>query len=240
MRKSQSPIPGEMPRNIGLFAGRVLAALPATPLDLALQAVVDRITSSHPDAFSRLHLTPGTLYRIAATDVGIAFMVIANPGGFRVKTAPASHPARAHVSIEAPISALIALLEGKSDGDALFFARNIQVTGDTEALLMLRNAIDSVEIDFRAELLSFLGPAEPIVRRTIQLGSSVHSTLLCHSQQLQNWFQARPMMQVAALNTKVRQLSDDLASLRRQVRIAQTRHKKSTVTNATHTEKAPL
>jgi predicted lipid carrier protein YhbT len=37
------------------------------------------------------------------------------------------------------------LLEGKLDGDALFFSRDLVVDGDTEAVVMLRNIIDGAE-----------------------------------------------------------------------------------------------
>jgi predicted lipid carrier protein YhbT len=239
MKKSQRPTPGEKPGNIGMLVHRFVAVLPVTPLDLALQAVADRITSGHPEALSRLRLKPGTRYRIVATDAGLAVLVTISSGGLQVNTVPVSHPVHAHVSIEAPISALIALLEGESDGDALFFARDIQVTGDTEALLMLRNAVDSAEIDFRAELLSLLGPLAPVARRAVQFGGSVQTALMDHGRQLQNWFQARPMAELATLGAKVHQLDSELASLRKQVRITQARQKKSPPSKAMNTEGIP-
>lgn len=222
-----------------MLVGRLVAVLPVPPLDLALQAVADRIISGHPEAFSRLRLKPGTRYRIVATDAGLTVLVTVRSIGLQVNTAPVTRPVHAHVSIEAPISALIALLEGESDGDALFFARDIQVTGDTEALLMLRNAIDSAEIDFRAELLSLLGPLEPVARRVTHFGGSVQSALVGHSQQLRNWLQARPMAELATLGAKVRQLDTDLASLRKQVRIVQARHKRSAPATGMNTKETP-
>jgi len=53
---------------------------------------------------------------------------------------------------------LIDLLEGRLDGDALFFSRELTVEGDTEAVLLLRNAVDSDEVDLFEDLLSVLGP----------------------------------------------------------------------------------
>jgi len=195
------------------FAGRLIAVLPSAPLDLALQAVADRIISAQPEAFSRLCLERGTLYRIAATDVGIAFLVTVKAQGVRVKTAPAARPLRAHVSIEAPIGALIALLEGESDGDALFFARDIQVTGDTGALLMLRNAVDSADIDFRTELLALLGPLAPAGRHVATAGLSAGNAVINRGRQLQAWLQARPLAELARLETRIGQLEHDLRSL---------------------------
>jgi len=41
---------------------------------------------------------------------------------------------------------MIELLEGRADGDALFFSRTLTVEGDMEAVVALRNAIDGSEI----------------------------------------------------------------------------------------------
>lgn len=59
---------------------------------------------------------------------------------------------------------LLALLEGKLDGDALFFSRDITVTGDMEAMLALRNALDDCNIDLPSDLGTSAGPFAPMVR----------------------------------------------------------------------------
>ena len=48
-------------------------------------------------------------------------------------------------SIPGSLLTLMQLLEGKLDGDALFFSRDLVVDGDTEAVVMLRNIIDGAE-----------------------------------------------------------------------------------------------
>ncbi len=37
------------------------------------------------------------------------------------------------------------MIDGSLDGDALFFSRALRVTGDTEAVVALRNALDDFE-----------------------------------------------------------------------------------------------
>ena len=37
------------------------------------------------------------------------------------------------------------MVDGRLDGDALFFSRDLQVSGDTEAVVSLRNALDDLE-----------------------------------------------------------------------------------------------
>jgi len=40
---------------------------------------------------------------------------------------------------------LLDMIDGSLDGDALFFSRALQVSGDTEAVVALRNALDDFE-----------------------------------------------------------------------------------------------
>lgn len=64
---------------------------------------------------------------------------------------------------------LIDLVEGRVDGDALFFSRKLHISGDTEAVVALRNIVDGAEIDLVSDFASafgmFSGPAEQILRR---------------------------------------------------------------------------
>jgi len=60
--------------------------------------------------------------------------------------------------ISAPLADLLDMLEGRSDGDTLFFSRGMTVTGDTSAVVELRNILDRAEIDLLDDMASFLGP----------------------------------------------------------------------------------
>jgi predicted lipid carrier protein YhbT len=59
---------------------------------------------------------------------------------------------------------LVDLLEGGLDGDALFFSRDIEIEGDTGAVLALRNAVESEEIVLFEEFAGALGPFGAPVR----------------------------------------------------------------------------
>lgn len=37
------------------------------------------------------------------------------------------------------------MIDGEDDGDAMFFARDLVINGDTEAVVSLRNAIDDID-----------------------------------------------------------------------------------------------
>jgi ubiquinone biosynthesis protein UbiJ len=66
--------------------------------------------------------------------------------------------------IRGHLALLFALGEGRLDGDAAFFARNLVFEGDTEVVLALRNAVDGAGIDIKADFAATLGPlARPLL-----------------------------------------------------------------------------
>jgi predicted lipid carrier protein YhbT len=54
--------------------------------------------------------------------------------------------------VAAPLFILLALAEGRLDGDAEFFGRQLAIEGDMEAVLALRNAMENETVDFVADL----------------------------------------------------------------------------------------
>jgi predicted lipid carrier protein YhbT len=61
-------------------------------------------------------------------------------------------------TIRGPLATLIRLLEGRLDGDALFFPRDLMVEGNMEAVVTLRNAVDGAGIDLMEDLIQAFGP----------------------------------------------------------------------------------
>jgi predicted lipid carrier protein YhbT len=138
--------------------------LPLLPLQVMLGICLREIRSRHPRIFDRLGVHTGKRYGLQPTDLPIAFVLEPrrmNPRVTAVRTLPEGIDCR----IAGPLSALIGMTDGSYDGDALFFSRDIQIDGDMEAVVALRNAIDDSRVDFLAESVVWLGPlAAPIER----------------------------------------------------------------------------
>ncbi|KCZ46704.1 hypothetical protein HY17_08130 [Hyphomonas sp. CY54-11-8] len=61
---------------------------------------------------------------------------------------------------------LLELVDSQRDGDAAFFSRDLEVSGDTEAVVRLRNALDDVEGSIAEEAAGILGaPGRAILAR---------------------------------------------------------------------------
>lgn len=68
-----------------------------------------------------------------------------------------SVPHDAHIAGSA--LTLLDMIDGRLDGDALFFSRDLRITGDTEAVVSLRNALDDLDGSVADDAATLAGPA---------------------------------------------------------------------------------
>ena len=146
------------------FAARLL---PLLPLQLMLDASLREIRTRHPRIFDRLGVHTGKRFGIDPTDLPLAFMLEPRRLSPQIR-AVRTLPAGVDVTIAAPLAALMGMVDGSYDGDALFFSRDIQVDGDMEAVVALRNAIDDSRIDIMAESVAWLGPLKAPAERLLR------------------------------------------------------------------------
>lgn len=143
----------------------------ARPIDVAPLWLVERVArlifsgvlKAHPDLFERLGAYRQARYCFSPTDLPLHFTVV--PAA-QALTVSRGQPPQADARVEGPLVLLLGLLEGRCDGDALFFSRALSVTGDMEAMLALRNALDDSAIDLPRELGRLAGPLSPLVAGT--------------------------------------------------------------------------
>ena len=144
-----------------LLAGIVARPLPLVLLQPILKSAFGLMVKKHGDVFERLSVLKNPIFLIDPVD--LPFVFILEPCGEHPKLTAqrSSDNVDATGIIRGPMSALIELLEGRTDGDALFFSRTLVVEGDTEAVLTLRNAVDGADINLLDDVLSRLGPLKP-------------------------------------------------------------------------------
>lgn len=144
------------------IASMLIAAVPLEIMQRAAAKLLVEMLARNPQLFDRLGEHAGKRFAFVPTDLPFAYMV--TPAGpiLRVVRQPALP--LAEVTVKGPIVMLLALLEGRLDGDALFFSRQIEFSGDTEAMLALRNALDDNHIDLPSDLALLAGPLAGPVR----------------------------------------------------------------------------
>ena len=143
-----------------LLAGLAARPLPPMALQPALALAVRIVKRRHPGLFDRLKGVGAPSFLIDPIDLPFVFLLETDPERPRLVALSEADGAlqAASATIRGPLMTLIDLAEGRLDGDALFFSRDLAVEGDTEAVVALRNAIDDAEIDLTADLASLLGP----------------------------------------------------------------------------------
>lgn len=148
------------------FPPAVAAPLGLVPLPIAgavTRRVFARMLDRHPGLFDRLGDEAGKRFAFVPTDLPFAFLV--EPARRAISVRRKHAPLPADATATGPLFVLLALLEGRIDGDAVFFSRELSVSGDMEAMLAMRNALDDCSFDLPRDLGAAAGPLGPLVTR---------------------------------------------------------------------------
>lgn len=116
------------------------------------------VRARHPGLFDRLSGIADPVYLVDPVDLPFVFILRADPQAPSLRVTGDASGVEASATIRGPFLRLIDLLEGRIDGDALFFTRELTIEGDTEAVVALRNAVDGAEISVMDDVLSLFGP----------------------------------------------------------------------------------
>jgi O2-independent ubiquinone biosynthesis accessory factor UbiT len=150
----------------------VLRLAPLSPLSFVAAKLAESLGRRHPALVARLGEQVDKIFLIDPTDLPLAFLLSPRPDAPRLEAVRREAAGAWNARIAGPLAALIGLVHGAYDGDALFFSRDLVIEGDTEAVLALRNAIDNEEIDLASEIAALLGPFEASVLRTARAAAA--------------------------------------------------------------------
>jgi predicted lipid carrier protein YhbT len=128
---------------------------------MSLTAYSRKVAKNHPGLFRRLGAYSHTKFVLDPTD--LPFVICLDPNGGNPSVTVTRRPGEGTARISGPLAALLGLVHGTYDGDALFFSRDLVIEGDTAATLALRNAVDDAELDLSQEISDLFGPlARPL------------------------------------------------------------------------------
>lgn len=146
---------------------RTLRFLPLYPVSMALTRLTQNMAGRHEAMFRRLGAHANATFLLDPTDLPVTLCL--EPRSGRPKVSLHRRPPNADARIAGPLAALIGLVHGAYDGDALFFSRDLVIEGDTAAALALRNAVDDAELDLAAEVENLSGPFARPLHKLIEL-----------------------------------------------------------------------
>lgn len=151
------------PVTIGNGAVARLACGLVQPL---LSRVVRRIAARHPSLFARLGPNQKTDFLIDPVDLPFALHLCPDPEALLFRAVPRDAAPQAGATIRGRFMLLLELVDSEEDGDAAFFSRDLEVSGDTEAVVRLRNALDDVDGSIAEETAAMFGaPGRAVLAR---------------------------------------------------------------------------
>ncbi len=167
------------------LAARALRGLPLTPLSFSLTAYARKIATQHPGLFRRLGEHDHTPFVLDPTD--LPFVIEMQPNGGKPKIRVVRGEGKGAARIAGPLAALLGLVHGAYDGDALFFSRDLVIEGDTAAALALRNAVDDAELDLSEEVARIAGPLGTYVQKALAFAETRTGVSLSRQEELGAW-----------------------------------------------------
>ena len=137
---------------------RLLAFVPLALLQPLLGHIATHVAKSHPSLFARLGSHTSKRFLIDPTDLPFVLVLIPDAAKPYLKAYRRYESPPHNAGIAGTFFDLLDMIAGSLDGDALFFSRDLRITGDTEAIVALRNALDDVDGDIAETILNAFGP----------------------------------------------------------------------------------
>ncbi len=136
-------------------------------LDAGLGVISRVAMRRHPGLGARLAPSAGARILIDILDVPCALLLtIARPPSMpSLRLANSGDRRDATATITGKLGQLMDLLDANIDGDTMFFSRDLFISGDTTAILLLRNALDGEDFDLFDDVFDLMGPFSGLARR---------------------------------------------------------------------------
>ncbi len=144
---------------------RVLfAPLPLPVIQPILGHVVRSISKKRPELSNRLGLHKRKNFLIDPVNMPFVMVLRPDPADLSLRAYRRGHLPPYDARIAGTLLTLLDMIDGRLDGDALFFTRDLIVEGDTEAVVCLRNALDDVEGSIADDIADvFMGPGRAVL-----------------------------------------------------------------------------
>jgi predicted lipid carrier protein YhbT len=195
------------------IAGLALRPIPKALLQATFSAALNTVLKRHPDILDRLQSIGSATIAIDVTD--LPFLLVFRPGSgpeaLRLAERRAEAPAAA--TIRGSLTVLLSLLQGKADGDALFFSRALTIEGDTAIVVALRNVIDNAEIDLLEDITIGFGRLAPVARNIGRFSARAVIGLSRPLQVLQAAINKPIAQELLALRSAIEQLQGSASDL---------------------------
>ncbi|MBA3909470.1 MAG: sterol-binding protein [Rhodobacter sp.] len=153
----------------------VVSRLACALVQPILSRVVRKIAARHPSLFARLGPHQRTDFLIDPVELPFALHLQPDPQALIFRAVPRDAAPPAGATIRGRFMLLLELVDSEEDGDAAFFSRDLEVSGDTEAVVRLRNALDDVDGSIAEETAGMFGPVGRAILARLRRAYPNHS-----------------------------------------------------------------
>jgi len=204
-----------------LFYG-LLRPVPDPIATQICQYCIARFERLYPSVFSRLDPLHGQTLLIDPDDLLFSFLFSFTHQGLKVKAMKQKPIKPPDASIKGTLGNLLQLAEGKVDGDALFFTRQLQIEGDMELILTVRNALEGEDVSFEEVFIGPLIQRFPNAKHVINRLKSFNKALSDDLQGVETSIKEPLWEHIEQIEAELNHVSDQISLL--QKRIKKPRH----------------
>lgn len=140
------------------LARYLLAPVPLALLQPILHFAARHVAKSRPELFARLGPHLNKRFLIDPIELPFVLVLVANPAEHSLRAYRRHQHPPHNAGITGAFLDLFNMIDGSLDGDALFFNRALRITGDVEAVVALRNALDDSDGSVVDTIVGALGP----------------------------------------------------------------------------------
>lgn len=150
-------------------AARWVPPLPLFVLQPLLDHIVTTVAKRRPELFARLGDNCKKRFLIDPNNLPFFLLLTPDPERPQLKAFNRGREVEYDVRISATFRTHLKMIDSQTDGDALFFNRDLTITGDTEAIVALRNALDDMDGTLAGDVAASFGPLSGTVRTIFNL-----------------------------------------------------------------------
>ncbi len=150
---------------------RLLPPLPLFVIQPLLTRIVTNVAGRHPELFARLGDSCKKRFLIDPSNMPFFLMLQPDPDIPRLKAYNRGSSIEHDVFISGTFGTLLQMIDSQIDSDALFFNRDLTITGDAEAVVALRNALDDMDTTLADDVAASFGPLRGPVRLLIDMAN---------------------------------------------------------------------
>ncbi len=221
-------VSSHLPFEPTLFAGFALRAVPLPVIQKSVKKISENMQKKYPSFVERLSGLDQASWLINPVDMPFAFYLDIEDNHLNIQALrKEGERPDASATIHASMPNLIKMMNGSSDGDALFFTRDLNIEGSTEAVVALRNAIDSTGADIGQEILAILGPLAMPAQKAGHILEQLYNRAKQDMSIMQNAVTGKLQNQVQSQSHTINELNQEIADLKTTLTRAGIRQKKN-------------